>query len=187
MEDVKLFQMLNNPIFTRRSIRKYTEKSIEKEKINRILRAAMQAPSSGNEQPWEFLVIQDRKALKRISEASKYVEFVDKAGVVILVMGNSDHLKFDGDYWQQDLSAATQNILIQTVMEDLGGVWMGVAPDMEMMDYLVDLFNLSENLKPFSLVSIGYLKSDATNKFVDRFNSSRVHYEYLNTSISKSY
>jgi hypothetical protein len=56
---------------------------------------------------------------------------------------------------------------------------MGVAPDREMMDYLVDLFGLSENLTPFSLVSMGYEESEGSNKYVDRFNASRVHYEKI--------
>lgn len=169
----------NSPIFTRRSVRKYVDRKIEKEKLDRIIRAAMQAPSSGNEQPWEFLVIQDNETLKRISEASKYVQFAEKAGAVILVMSNDKYLKYDGDYWQQDLSAATQNILIQSVIEGLGGVWMGVAPDEEMMDYLTDLFELPDELTPFSLVSMGYAESEGANNYIDRFNASRVHYEKM--------
>jgi nitroreductase len=177
--DKLISEIEKNPIFTRRSIRKYADREIEEEKLDRIVRAAMQAPSSGNEQPWEILVIQNKETLKRISEASKYVEFVDKAGAVILVMSNDHYLKFDGDYEQQDLSAATQNILLQIVVEGLGGVWMGVAPDREMIDYLVDLFGLSENLTPFSLVSMGYAESEVSNKYVNRFNASRVHYEKI--------
>jgi nitroreductase len=177
--DKLISEIKKNPIFTRRSIRKYADREIEEDKLDRIVRAAMQAPSSGNEQPWEILVIQDKEILKKVSEASKYVEFVDKAGAVILVMSNDDYLKFNGDYWQQDLSAATQNILLQSVIEGLGGVWMGVAPDKEMMDYLVELFSLTEKLTPFSLISIGYPESEDANKYVDRFNASRVHYDKM--------
>jgi nitroreductase len=166
-----------SPIFTRRSVRKYVDRQIEKEKMERILRAAMQAPSSGNQQPWEFLVVEDKETLRKVSEASKYVQFVDKAGDVILVMSNDEFLKYDGGYWQQDLSAATQNILLQAVIEGLGGVWMGVAPDEEMMNYLADLFQLTEGITPFSLVSMGYMESEEDNRYVDRFNESRVHHE----------
>lgn len=174
-----LSEIENNPIFVRRSVRKYEDREIEEDKLDRIIRAAMQAPTSGNEQPWEILVILDKEILKKVSQASKYVEFVDKAAAVILVMSNDDHLKFNGDYWQQDLSAATQNILLQSVVEGLGGVWMGVAPDKEMMDYLVELFNLNEKLTPFSLISIGYPLSEDANKYVDRFKASRVHYNKM--------
>lgn len=175
----KIWEIENNPIFVRRSIRKYVNKKIEKEKLDRILKAAMQAPSSGNEQPWEFLVVQNKDILKKISEASKYVKFVDTAGAVILVMSNSQHLKFDGDYWQQDLSAATQNILLQIVVEGLGGVWTGVAPDKEMMDYMVNLFDLPEKFTPFSLIAIGHMEPGQNNEYIDRFDDSRVHYDKI--------
>ena len=58
-------------IFNRRSIRKYEEKPVEKEKIEKLLRAAMQAPSAANQQPWEFIVVEDKTGLKKLSETKK--------------------------------------------------------------------------------------------------------------------
>ena len=178
MENNKqLLKLKESPIFIRRSIRKYKEKEIEKQKIENIIRAAMQAPTSGNEQPWEFIIVKNKDTLRNISKASKYVTMIREAGVVIVVLCNNNYLKVNGDYWQQDLGAVTQNILIQTVIEGLGGVWLGVAPDKEMIKYLTDMFNLPDNIVPYALVSIGYPDDTIENKFVDRYKKERIHLE----------
>ena len=71
-------------IFHRVSIRKYQDKPVEKEKTEAILRAAMQAPSAANQQPWEFYVVTDKEILKELSEASPYAKMVANAPVAIV-------------------------------------------------------------------------------------------------------
>ncbi|MGM0508962.1 MAG: nitroreductase family protein [Fusobacteriota bacterium] len=163
-----------NVIFKRRSIRKYQDKPVEEGKIEKILRAAMEAPSAGNQQPWEFLVIKDKKKLKELSAFSPYAKMVEDAALAIVLLADEDKMKHP-ENWQQDMSAATQNVLLEAVDEDLGGVWLGVAPVDSRMDYIKDMFDLPDNIKPFAVVPIGYPKGEG-NKFVDRYDEDRVHY-----------
>lgn len=161
-------------IFKRRSIRKYKNTPIESEKIEKLLRAAMQAPSAGNQQPWEFLVIEDKEMLIRLSSMSPYSKMIAEAPLAIVMLANKEHMKYP-ENWEQDMGAATQNLLLQAVELDLGAVWLGVAPLKDRMDYVKSLFNLPENVKPFAVVPIGY--SAEESKSIDRFHENKVHYE----------
>lgn len=163
-----------NEIFTRRSIRKYADKPVEQEKIERLLKAAMQAPSAGNQQPWEFIVVQDKGRLEQLSQTSLYSGPVKTAPLAIVVLANKSSMKFP-ENWQMDLSAATENLLLEAVHLGLGAVWLGVAPIAERMEHICKLFALPDYVQPFALLSIGYPQDE--NKFVDRFKSDRVHYE----------
>lgn len=163
-------------IFNRRSIRKYQNKTVEKEKIEKILRAAMQAPSAVNQQPWDFIVVQNKDTLNKLAGISPYSKMVADAPLAIVVLGNEDRMRLQ-NHWEQDLAAATQNILLEAVYLGLGAVWLGVAPAEERMDYIRDIFGLSKKIRPFCVIPIGYPAEGQENKFVDRYDPSRVHYE----------
>ena len=161
-------------IFNRRSIRKYANRPIESEKLDRILRAAMQAPSAGNQQPWEFLVVQEPELLEQLSSMSPYAGPIKGAAAAIVLLGNEAHMRFP-ENWQMDLSAAAENILLEAVHLDLGAVWLGVAPLEDRMGYVSKLFNLPKTIRPFGVIAMGY--PAAENKFVDRYDERRVHFD----------
>ena len=163
-----------NEIFIRRSIREFTEKPVEKEKIENILKAGMQAPSAKNQQAWEFIVAQSGETKEKVSMMSPFSKLASKAAVLIILLGNKDKM-IVSDKWQQDLGACTQNMLLQIVKEGLGGVWLGVYPTEERVSYLRDIFKIPDNVEPFGIVSFGY--SEKQNIFVDRYEKSRVHWE----------
>lgn len=163
-------------IFIRRSIRKYQDKSIEKEKIEKLLRAAMQAPSAGNQQPWEFLVVEKKETLGKLSEISPYATMLKEAPLAIIVLSNEERMKFP-EYWQQDLGATTQNILLEAMELGLGSVWLGVAPLKDREEFIKNIFNLPQNITPFNIIVLGYPKEPQVNKFVDRYEADRVHFE----------
>ena len=77
-------------IYERRSVRSYSDKYVKEEKIEQILKAGMQAPSAGNQRPWEFLVVRDREILEKLAEASPYAKCVDKAPVAIVMGSQSE-------------------------------------------------------------------------------------------------
>ncbi len=160
-------------IQNRRSIRNFAARPVEKEKIEKLLRAGMQAPSAANQQPWEFIVVQDQATLKKLSETHIYATPIADAPLGIVVLSNEKDLIFPV-YWQQDLAAATENILLEAVELGLGAVWLGIAPEEDRMEYLKQFFNLPEGVQAFALLALGY--SDE-NTFEDRFDPSRVHYE----------
>lgn len=74
------------------------------------------------------------------------------------------------------MGAAAENLLLEAVELDLGAVWLGVATSEEVSKFITNFFNLPENIKPFALVSVGY-PDGQENKFIDRYNQSKVHYE----------
>ncbi len=161
----------------RRSIRKYKNRDIEQSKIEAMLKAGMMAPSACNQQPWEFLVVQNKKSLSELSETCPYSKMVKDAPLALVLMVNTDGLKAE-EYWPQDMGACSQNILLEAVNLDLGAVWLGVAPLKERMDYISNMFNLTDNLIPFSIISIGY-PEHTDLKEVDRYVPGKIHYEKL--------
>lgn len=163
-------------IFTRRSIRKYENRQVEKEKIEKLMRAAMQAPSAGNQQPWEFLVIENKESLVKLSKVSPYAGMLAEAPLAIIVLSNAEKMRFP-EYWQQDLSAATQNILLEAVELGLGSVWLGISPLKEREDFIKEIFNLPPQITPFNIIVLGYPSEGQENKFVDRYYELRVHFE----------
>ena len=163
-----------NSIFNRRSVRKYLLKSIEPEKTEKLIRAAMQAPSAGNQQPWEFIIVREKECLEKLSEVSQYSGLVKNAPLAIVMLVNKECLKYP-DYWEQDLSAAAQNILLEAVEIGLGAVWLGIAPEIDRMEYIKKLFNLPNNVEVFGIIAVGYPEKEGANIFVDRYDVKKVH------------
>lgn len=159
----------------RRSVRKFTDEMIDDSTIEMLLRAAMQAPSAVNQQPWEFLVVRNLDVKKKLSEMSVYAASIANAPVAIVMLANRDRLRFPGNM-EQDMGAATENLLLQAADMDLGAVWLGVVPVEERMTHLVDLFDLPENLVPYAVVPVGVPEGEG-NRFVDRFDATRIHFE----------
>ena len=164
-----------NCIFNRRSIRKFKKEPVEPEKIERILKAAMQAPSAHDFRPWEFLVIKDEKALFDISKMSPFSFHAEKAPLVIIIMANLETVKTEDLWWVQDLSACTENALLQVTEEGLGGVWMGFFPEEKRSQALKNYFALPEHVVPFSIIALGY--PDDKGIIKNKFDSSKIHYE----------
>ncbi|MBK5240698.1 nitroreductase family protein [Clostridium sp.] len=162
-------------IFNRRSIRKYEDKPVEKEKIEKLLRAAMQAPSAANQQPWEFIVVEDKEKLKKLSDASPYSKMVANSAVTIVLLSRKEGVTF-APCIPQDMGAAAENLLLEAVNLELGAVWLGIAPVQERMNYIKEMFGLPEGIEAFALIPVGY-PDGQKNEFVDRFDATRVHYE----------
>lgn len=164
-----------NSIFTRRSVRSFSSQEVENEKIEMLLRAAMQAPSAGNQQPWEFLVVKGKDNLEKLSQYNPYSSSLAGANVAIIVLGNKKRFRFP-EHWEQDLGACTQNILLEATELGLGSVWYGTAPCEERMNYLINLYQLEENILPYSVIGLGYPQNKEANVFIDRYDQSRVRF-----------
>jgi nitroreductase len=163
-------------IFERRSVRSFLPKPVEQEKIERILKAGFAAPSAHNRQPWEFLVVTAREDLDALAGMSPYAKMCTEAAAAIvpcvnLKLGGADP---EDTWWVQDLSAATENILLQIVDEGLGGVWLGWYPDSKRPAVLQKRFKLPDHIVPFSVVALGYAAKPTHPS--NRFDSAKVHY-----------
>ena len=162
-------------IFSRRSIRKYENKPVEGVKIEKLLRAAMYAPSAGNEQPWHFVVIKDREKLNGIPEFHPNTHMLKEAPVGILVCGDVSNVKYDGAFWVQDISAAIQNILLEAEYLGLGTCWCGLYPREGYAEKMIEYMDLPENIIPVAIIAVGY--SAESREVKDRYREDRVHYE----------
>lgn len=160
-------------IFSRRSIRKYTSQKVSEKVIEELLKAGMAAPSAGNQQPWQFVVIDDRKILNEIPKYHPYSEMLKEASVAILVCGDVESEKHKG-FWVQDCSAATQNILLAVEALGLGAVWLGVYPREDRETGIGKLLGLPEHIVPLSLIPVGYKGEQKPP--AERYDASRIHH-----------
>jgi len=160
-------------ILSRRSIRRYTGEPVPAPLVDELLAAAMSAPSSKNQQSWQFVVITDRATLREVPSFHPYAKMVPDAPAAILVCG--DLRRDDHGFWVQDCSAATQNLLLAAHAKGLGAVWLGVHPLEERVSGFRRLLGLPEHIVPLSLVPIGFPAVRKPRE--DRFDPSRVHRE----------
>ncbi|GBO94435.1 nitroreductase family protein [Sutterella sp. AF15-45LB] len=164
---------MTDPIFTRVSVREFRDLPVDDALITRLLKAAMQAPSAGDQRPWEFWVVTDPKTKEALSLASPYAEAAAKAPVVIVPCLVKPKLIYP-ENCQMDLSAATLSILLEAEQLDLGGTWMSLMPLEDRMDKVTEILSLPSTVVPFALVAIGYPLDDHPQE--KRFDPSRVHY-----------
>jgi len=161
-------------IFSRRSIRQYQSRTVSSEQIETLLKAAMSAPSAGNQQPWHFVVMQERAILNEIPKIHPHSKMLPEAPLGILVCGDLNLERYQ-HYWMIDCSAATENLLLAAHALGLGAVWLGVYPVEERVTQIRQLLHLSENIVPFSLIAIGYPAEEKPP--ANRFDPNRVHWE----------
>jgi nitroreductase len=161
-------------ILSRRSIRRYMPDTLPEEAIRRVLEAGMAAPSAGDERPWHFVVITGKEMLAAIPGFHSHARFVPDAAAAILVCADRSLSKYPpADWWVQDCSAATQNILLAAHATGLGAVWLGVHPEKVRIDGFRALCRLPDPIVPFSLVSLGLPAVRKEREY--RFDPSRVH------------
>jgi nitroreductase len=157
-ETVNAEQAVLDNIATRTSIRDYEARPVEKEKIEKMLRAAMAAPTAMNKQPWHFVVVDQRDLLDALADANPYAKMIKKAPLAIVVCGDTEKMIEGGgrDFWIQDASAATENMLLAAHALGLGAVWTGAYPSEERCQAIGKALSLSSNLIPLNMVVIGY-------------------------------
>ena len=161
-----------NSIFSRVSIRKYQDRPVEKEKIETVLRAAMQAPSAANQQPWEFYVVTDKEKLAALAEVHPYAGMTKNAPVAIVSVYRMECMI--PEYAPIDLSIAMENLWLETDSQGLGGVWLGIAPQEERMQAVEKILNLPDTVRAFAIFPLGYPAEE--RKQQNRFDESRIHY-----------
>lgn len=162
-----------NSIFKRASVRSYKNKDVEDSKLELLLRAAMAAPSAGNQQPWEFYIVKDKETLERLSAASPYASCTKNAPVAIVPCYRKEGLIFS-EYAQIDMSICCENILLEATELGLGAVWLGIAPVEERMKAVEEILNIPQNLAAFAIIPVGYPEGEVKPK--DRYDEKRIHF-----------
>ena len=160
-------------IKTRRSIRKFLDNPVSGEMVRDLLEAAMFAPSAGNEQPWQFIVLSEREILDKVPNICATASMCRQAPLAILVCGDSSLEKYP-KFWEQDCSAAMENLLLAAHAQGLGGVWVGIYPLNDRIEAFRRLLSLPEGITPFALVALGY--PNEAPPIPKRYREERVHY-----------
>ena len=158
-------------IMSRRSIRKYKSKKIPDEIITTLLKAAMNAPSAHNKQPWHFIVVDDYETKMDVIEYHQYSKMLEQASHAIVVLGDNEIQTTD--FWIHDCSAATENILIAANALGLGAVWLGVHPSEALIEGTKKLFDIPAHVTPLGIISLGY--PEETKPPRKNYNPERVH------------
>lgn len=161
-------------LFARRSIREFTNEPVTAEQVTMLLKAAMAAPSAGNRKPWHFVVVTDPAMKAALTQAHPYADMLLQAPVGIVVCGEPG-LSFPDrpDYWIQDVSAATENLLLAAVGLGLGAVWCGVFPIQERVEAFRHVLGIPERVIPFALVPVGHPGEEKKPR--TQYDARRVH------------
>jgi nitroreductase len=163
-----------NPIFKRHSVRKFLDDEISSIQIENLLKAGMQAPSACNQQPWEFIVIEDDEDKIAISNMHKFAKPAENASKLIVVLGNLEKAKIKSMI-EQDLGACCENILLQATYEGLGAVWLGFHPIEERTLKLKEYLEIPDYCIPFSVICVGWPAQEGEVKL--RYDKSKVHFD----------
>lgn len=162
-------------IMTRTSIRRYEPRPVEPGKVDTLLRAAMAAPSAGNKQPWAFVVLTDTALTDSIARHIGPARPLRGAPLAIVVCADTTRT-FAGpahDFWVQDASAATENMLLAAHVMGLGAVWLGVYPLKERTDFIGNMIGLPAHVLPLGIVAVGYPAESPAPK--DKWRPEAVH------------
>ncbi len=163
-------------IHSRKSVRHFTGEVVGSAELETIVRAGMAAPSARNLQPWAFVVVTGRSLLDSLGEALPYAKMLNKAGAAIVVCGdmNKAATNTKTDYWVQDCSAATQNILLAVEALGLGAVWTAAFPYDERINPVRRVLNLPDNLIPLNVIPIGHPTGEDQPK--DKWKPENLHW-----------
>jgi nitroreductase len=140
-------------MYTRRSVREYTEESVTAEQVETMLKAAMAAPSARNLQPWRFVVVRKRKLLDKLAKVHKNAYMLEKAPLGVVVCGDQE---VSERHWVEDTCAATQNLLLAATALGLGGVWINVYPKRKYQKYVRELLDIPDYVGVLCLVAVGH-------------------------------
>ena len=161
-------------IFSRKSVRSYTDQPVSQEQVETILKAAMAAPSGMNAQPWRFVVVREQATKDKL--AIGFNKMIAQAPVVIVVCGKTTNkLGGTNNNWTADCAAATENLLLAVEAIGLGAVWTACYPYDERMNPTIEALGLPDNVKPYCIVPVGYPAGNDKPK--DKWKPDNIHYE----------
>ena len=175
-------------IKARTSIRSFTGEKLTEEQLHTLLDAAMAAPTDANIQPWRFIVITDDEIKAGLYQGEKHKHMVTTAGAVIVVCGettrmvkphdaaeDAEPVERPNNYWFEDCSAATENLLLAATALDLGAVWLSCYPTERIVDRIRAYLGIPSNVTPLAIVPVGYPAETPSPK--DKWNPDNIHYD----------
>lgn len=153
-------------IFLRRSVREFNAEPVAKELLLKLVEAGFAAPSARNQASRAFVIIDEKEVLAKLSTASPGAGVLGRAQAAIAVLGVNPAEITTPQMQQQDLSAATENILLEATSLGIGSCWIGIYPHEDRMEIVGKTLEVKDRLFPFALIALGYPKEEKA--FYDR-------------------
>ncbi|MFW6365768.1 MAG: nitroreductase family protein [Spirochaetota bacterium] len=163
-------------ILSRKSVRKYAEKTVPLDTLELIVRAGMSAPSAVDRRPWDFIIIDERALLDSLADVLPYASMARQAQAAFVVTGDlkRQHGGEGADFWICDCSAAVQNMLLAAESLGLGAVWTAVYPEMDRIAAVRSALDMPGHVLPLAFIPVGYPAEDTEAK--DKFEAARIHH-----------
>ncbi len=164
-------------LYKRRSIRKFTDQVIEEEKIDRIMQAALLAPSSKSKYPCEFIVVDQKELNEKLSECKPHgASFLKSTPVSIVIAGDIDK----SDVWIEDCSIAASYVQIQAEKEGLGSCWIQIRErphDIQKSSelYIQECLNMPSNIKILAIIALGYKEGVKAGRDKTHLKREKIH------------
>jgi nitroreductase len=155
----------------RRSIRKYTGEPVSDEDVERLLEAAMAAPSASNSQPWEFVVVRKAGLRQKLAQTHLWSRMCADAAAVFVVCADERR----SSHWVEDTSAATENLLLAAAGLNLGAVWVGIYPNSQREEHVREALGIPPKLRVLCLVPVGHPAESKPPR--TQYDERKVHYD----------
>ena len=139
-------------IRTRRSVREFERRRVEREKIEKILEAGRWAPSAKNRQPWKFIVVENRDTIKRIASCTIYSFIADASLLIAVFLDKSEMVDRTKDV--QAIGACIQNMLLAAHSLGLGSCWIGEI--LRRKEEVSRILNAPDYLELMAVIAVGY-------------------------------
>ncbi len=175
-------RMVANPnptlatLFRRRSIRKFTDQALDEQTLTLLLQAGMAAPSAVNSQPWEFIVITDAQVLARLRSRLPFAHHNAPAAIVVLGSPERGRNTAGRLFWEQDCSAAMENMLIAAVGLGLGAVWIGIHPIGPFVKAVRDILDIPGEVTPLGMMHVGYPAEEKPSR--TQYDGYKVYWQH---------
>lgn len=164
-------------LYKRRSFRKFTDKTIEAEKLDRVMQAALLAPSSKSVYPCEFIIINEKEINKKLSACKPLgAGFLKNTSCSIIVAGDVNK----SDVWIEDCAIAASFIQLQAEKEGLGTCWIQIREreyndDQSAETYIQKVLNIPSNIKILAIIAIGYKDGEKDSRDETHLKKEKLH------------
>jgi nitroreductase len=162
-------------LFKRRSIRRFTDRPLDEATITLLLQAGMAAPSAVNSQPWEFIVLTDPQVLAKVRGKLPFAQHNAPAAIVVLGSPERANNTAGRMFWEQDCSAAMENMLLAAVGLGLGAVWIGIHPVAPFVRAVREALDIPEQVTPLGMMHVGYPAEEKPAR--TQYDAHRVYWQ----------
>jgi nitroreductase len=165
-----------NIIHQRKSVRNYTGEPVGKNEIEKLLHAAMAAPSAVHRMPWKFIIVTGSEKLHSLAEGLPFAKMLPKAGTAIIVCAVPGEAAMGNEAFAiLDCACASQNILLAAEALGLGAVWTAVYPSLELINFVREELGIPPHVIPLNVIPVGHPTGE--DKSQDKFDAGNIHWE----------